>query len=268
MGERSPTRCPVVGLVYGGRVFFWRSDDEGLTRAFTSRSGGVSTAPYAALNLGAHVGDDPAAVQRNRALLSDGLGLPEDRVVYMDQCHGAEVAVVDARTAAPPAVDALVTTEADLALVSMVADCVPLLFSDPLAGVIAAVHAGRPGMLAGVVPAAIATMRELAATDISAVVGPSVCGRCYEVPEKMRAHAGSVRPESVTVSWTGTPAIDVAAGVVAQLHDAGIPVQWVPGCAREDRQLFSHRRDGVTGRFAGVIVRRSRSSSFGEGARS
>ena len=99
-------------------------------------------------------------------------------------------------------------------------------------------------------------MRELGAVRLEATVGPSVCGRCYEVPEPMRAEAVQAWPETCAVTWTGTPAIDVAAGVVAQLTRLGVGVTWLPGCARERDDLYSHRRDGVTGRFAGVIVRR------------
>ena len=99
-------------------------------------------------------------------------------------------------------------------------------------------------------------MQDLGAMRISAVVGPSVCGRCYEVPFAMREEAAAVSPESRAVSWTGTPSIDVAAGVVAQLRAAGVhDVTWVKGCAREEPSLYSYRRDGTTGRFAGVIVR-------------
>ena len=111
-------------------------------------------------------------------------------------------------------------------------------------------------MAKGVVPEAISAMRALGATQIAAVVGPSVCGRCYEVPLEMREAAASVSPEARAVSWTGTPAIDVAAGVVAQLRAAGVEeLTWVAGCTREDESLFSYRRDGTTGRFAGVILR-------------
>ena len=129
-----------------------------------------------------------------------------------------------------------------------------MLLADPTAGVVGAVHAGRPGMTAGIVDVAVARMRDLGAASLTAVVGPSVCGRCYEVPESMRAEAAAVAPESATMSWTGTPAIDVASGVVAQLRANDVAVQWVPGCAREDQRLYSYRRDGRTGRFAGVVV--------------
>jgi YfiH family protein len=171
----------------------------------------------------------------------------------MDQCHGAGVAVVDEVPQTPPSCDAVVTRSVDLALAVLVADCVPVLLSG--SGVVAAVHAGRPGLVAGVVPATVAVMHELGAATIDAVVGPSVCGRCYEVPEAMREAASRVQPVAATVSWTGTPAVDVAAGVVAQLRDAGVEVRWVPGCTRERPDLYSYRRDGATGRFAGVIAR-------------
>ena len=96
-------------------------------------------------------------------------------------------------------------------------------------------------------------MRELGALDIEAVVGPSVCPRCYEVPEEMRAQAMAAEPTTGAVSWAGTPAIDVAGGVVAQLAREGVALQWLPGCTRESPDLYSYRRDGTTGRFAGFV---------------
>lgn len=237
-------------------MFFWSDDVVGIRRAFTDRFGGVSQAPYAGLNLGGLVGDAPEAVQENRTRVATELGVARDRLVFMDQCHSADVAVVTETPTEPLRVDGIVTDRPGLALAALVADCTPVLLADPRAGVVAAVHAGRPGMTKGVVPQAISAMRDLGASDISATVGPSVCGRCYEVPAEMRDDATAVRPESRAVSWTGTPAIDVAAGVVGQLRDGGVEtIEWVRGCAREEDSLFSYRRDGTTGRFAGVIVR-------------
>ena len=237
-------------------MFFWRDDVAGLRRAFTDRSGGVSKAPYAGLNLGGHVQDSPDAVRENRTRVADQIAIDPARLVFMDQCHGNQVAVVTERPDGPLVVDGLVTAEPGRALAVLVADCTPVLLSAARAGVSGAVHAGRPGMAKGVVPEAISAMRALGATQIAAVVGPSVCGRCYEVPLEMREAAASVSPEARAVSWTGTPAIDVAAGVVAQLRAAGVEeLTWVAGCTREDESLFSYRRDGTTGRFAGVILR-------------
>jgi len=236
-------------------VFHWRDDSEGLTRAFTSRRGGVSAAPYDSLNLGSRVGDDPADVTENRNRVASALGVPA--VAFMNQCHGADVAVIEAVPDCTPDADALVTLTPGLALAALVADCTPVLLWDVAGPAVAAVHAGRPGMMKGVVGQVVSTMRDLGAQSISAVVGPSVCSRCYEVPLALREEAASVTPESRAVSWTGTPAIDVAGGVVAQLHDLHVDISWVAGCAREDLGLFSHRRDGVTGRFGGFIVRKA-----------
>ena len=231
-------------------MFAWYEERSGVVRAVTDRSAGVSTGRYAGLNLGAHVEDDPEAVQANRRLLAERVGRP---IVYMEQCHGAEVAVVDGFPAEPPRCDAVVTASPAVALAVLVADCVPVLLSSD-SGIVAAVHAGRPGLVAGVVPRTLETMAGLGAGTVDALVGPSVCGRCYEVPEEMRAEVARVHPVSATVSWTGTPAVDVAAGVVAQLRDAGVAVTWVPGCSRERPDLYSYRRDGLTGRFAGVVA--------------
>jgi YfiH family protein len=213
--------------------------------------------------LALHVGDDAMAVRRNRTTVMEELarlaGLPLEgmRPVFMDQVHGAQVRLVtreDDLLSAAPSSDAVVTTLPRVALFALVADCTPVLLTDPNAGVAAAVHAGRPGMLAGVVPAAVGAMRDLGAREIRAVVGPSVCGRCYEVPAEMRDEAARTEPVCATVTWSGTTAIDVAAGVVEQLARADVSTRWIPGCSRESDDLYSHRRNGRTGRFAGIVM--------------
>jgi hypothetical protein len=172
----------------------------------------------------------------------------------MSQCHGSDIALVDGPwQGEPPAVDGIVTTSKDVALAVLVADCTPVLLVDRVVGVAAAVHAGRPGMMQGIVGRAVDAMTDLGARSISAVVGPSVCGRCYEVPEQLRAQAAKVSPVAASVSWQGTPAIDVAAGVVDQLQARSVAVKWIWGCSRESEELFSYRRQHRTGRFAGVV---------------
>ncbi|WP_199835259.1 polyphenol oxidase family protein, partial [Streptomyces scabiei] len=123
-----------------------RGSVSGAHFAFTDRWGGVSAAPYEQLNLGGAVGDDAGAVTANRELAAKSLGLEPDRVVWMNQVHGADVAVVDGPWGAGdlPSVDAVVTTRRGLALAVLTADCVPVLLADPVAGVAAAAHAGRP----------------------------------------------------------------------------------------------------------------------------
>ncbi|WP_374103049.1 peptidoglycan editing factor PgeF [Streptomyces sp. B93] len=226
--------------------------------AFTDRWGGVSAVPYEELNLGGAVGDDPGAVRTNRELAAKSLGLDAGRVVWMNQVHGAEVAVVDGPWGERPVpeADAIVTTGRGLALAVLTADCVPVLLADPVAGVAAAAHAGRPGLVAGVVPAALRAMTELGAepSRIVARTGPAVCGRCYEVPETMRAEVAAVEPAAYAETSWGTPAVDVAAGVHAQLDRLGVcDREQSPVCTLESADHFSYRRDRVTGRLAGYV---------------
>ena len=170
--------------------------------------------------------------------------------------HGRTVTTVDGPLAAPAeATDALVTNRPGLALVALVADCVPVLLADPDNGVVAAVHAGRVGARVGVVPAAVAAMVEAGAKAdrIEVLLGPSVCGECYEVPAAMRDDVEAHLPGSAAKSRKGTPALDLRAGVWNQLADLGVAKIGVdPRCTVEDKTLFSHRRDGRTGRLAAV----------------
>lgn len=226
--------------------------------AFTDRWGGVSAAPYESLNLGGAVGDEPAAVRANRARAADALGRDPHHVVWMNQVHGREVVVVDEPWGErpPPPADAVVTTRPELTLAVLTADCVPVLLADPAAGVAAAAHAGRPGLVAGVVPAAVEAMTGLGARPdrITALVGPSVCGKCYEVPAGMREEVAAVVPEAYAVTRAGTPAVDVGAGVRAQLARAGVRVADAPSvCTLESPDHFSYRRERVTGRLAGYV---------------
>lgn len=225
--------------------------------AFTDRHGGVSAAPYDALNLGMASGDDPAAVEHNYDLVADRLGAQSEQVARMHQVHGSDVAVVLEPPGRDdlPKVDAMVTVETGLLLSVRAADCVPVLLADPGAGVVGCAHAGRSGLADGVVPNVVETMREQGARAITGWVGPHVCGRCYEVPEEMRADVSGRVPEThSTTSW-GTPALDLGAGVEAQLRAAGCRLAEVPRlCTVESPDLFSHRRDGqLSGRSAGLV---------------
>ncbi|MER6912938.1 peptidoglycan editing factor PgeF [Streptomyces sp. NPDC000594] len=233
-------------------------DANGAHFAFTDRWGGVSAVPYEELNLGGAVGDDPGAVRTNREIAAKGLGLDPARVVWMNQVHGREVArVTGPWTDGPvPAVDGVVTDRPGLALAVLTADCVPVLLADPVAGVVGAAHAGRPGLVAGVVPATVEAMAALGADParITARTGPAVCGRCYEVPEAMRAEVAAVEPAAWADTRWGTPAVDVVAGVHAQLASLGVTDRTAsPVCTLESQDHYSYRRDRTTGRLAGYV---------------
>ncbi|RMI37363.1 peptidoglycan editing factor PgeF [Streptomyces triticirhizae] len=234
------------------------STPSGAHFAFTDREGGVSAAPRASRNLGDAVGDDPAAVAANRAAVAADLGLEPARVRWMRQVHGGEVAVAEESPAngEPPEVDGLVTAERGLALAVVTADCVPVLVADPEAGVAGAAHAGRPGLLAGVVPATVKAMVALGARPerMVARTGPAICGRCYEVPEELARLAGEAVPGSGTTTSWGTPAIDIPAGVRRQLAEAGVAdVASSPVCTLESEAHFSYRRASTTGRQASYV---------------
>ncbi|MEZ0449745.1 peptidoglycan editing factor PgeF [Cellulomonas sp. ICMP 17802] len=229
----------------------------GVRAGFSTRGGGVSRPPYDALNLGYGVGDDPSAVDRNRERLARWAGAP---VAYATQVHGAGVLVLSAAPD-PDAVsvgeaDALVSVSPDVAVAVLVADCVPVLLADAAAGVVAAVHAGRRGLVAGVVQAAVAAMvREGADVErIRAAVGPAIAGESYEVPAELQDEVVAIVPSTrATTAW-GTPALDLPAGVVAVLRSEGVASVVVDGRDTwKDPALYSFRRSRSTGRFAGVV---------------
>ena len=224
---------------------------------FTSRAGGVSAAPYDSFNLGTHVGDDAADVAANRARLAEVLGLPEGRFVWMEQLHTNTVTLVDGPSATPvEATDALVTRQKNLALCVLVADCTPVLLSDHTAGVIGAAHAGRMGARNGIVKNTVEAMVELGAepSRIQVLLGPAAAGESYEVPEGMALEVEKHLPGSRTRTKKGTPGIDVRAGLVRQLLSLGVThIDADPRDTITDKDFFSHRREGVTGRQAGVI---------------
>src|SRR5699024_4245257 len=152
-------------------------------------------------------------------------------------------------------------------LAIMVADCTPVMLADPEVGLIAAVHAGRHGMAAGLVPTTLAAMREAGAGRIHAVIGPSGCPRCYEVSAELRAEAAATEPPAASraavaameptgasVSVSGTPALDVAGAVAEQPSGKSVSIdQFSRTCTKESEDLFSYRRQSTTGRFAGII---------------
>lgn len=236
----------------------------GVRAAFSTVHGGVSAPPWASLNLGLSCGDDGESVAENRRRIASRFEAP---VAFATQVHGADVLRVVGPTA--PGVDSgsvgeadgLVTSSSDVALGVLVADCVPVLLADPEARVVGAAHAGRRGVESEVVARTLDAMTDLGAQPdrTSAVVGPCACGRCYEVPEAMRAELAAQVPATWSTTTWGTPALDLAAGVEQQLRAAGVgSALRVARCTIEHPDLFSYRRAGregpaITGRFAGLV---------------
>jgi YfiH family protein len=243
---------------------------------FTGRLGGVSAPPYDTLNLSGAVGDRSEAVSSNRTLLQSACGDGTKPVTWMRQVHGSAVRHVTAEASAPagpasagsapgwapsagsalPGMDALFTAIPGLPLGVLVADCAPVLIADGQARMVGAAHAGREGLSAGVVPELLTAMTAAGAepSRMHAVIGPMICGACYEVPELLRDRVSDAAPGAGCVTRSGSPGIDIRAGIEAQLAQAGVlSVTGDPRCSAESPELYSYRRDGRTGRFAGVI---------------
>ncbi len=236
-------------------MFGYRDSRGAVEVAFTDRHGGVSGGTYSTLNLALAGGDDPAAVAENlRRVVAEFNGEGSTGDLHdMEQVHGRDVAIVG-EAADRPVCDGLVTRTPGHALMVRVADCVPVLLADPAAGVIGAVHAGRQGLVLGIVPATVARLRDLGAVHLVAWVGPHICGGCYEVPASLRAEVAAVVPEAAAQTTWGTPSVDVGAGVRAQLRADGVEAVDADRCTRESDELYSYRRDGSgAGRFAGLV---------------
>lgn len=227
----------------------------------TARAGG-----FGEFNLG-RTDEDPAVIDHVEQLRSRlGLG----PVMVCHQVHGRDVWRVSADDVEGwvpqrylgdavagqdplPVADAMVTDLPGVALAVRVADCVPVVLADPGAGVIAVAHAGRVGFLAGVLPATVAAMRDMGATEIMAWIGPHICGRCYEVPAEMAEAVWAKYPATRATTRIGTPALDLGAGALAQLEDLSVSAVGLDPCTFEDESLYSHRRDPGAGRLAGVV---------------
>lgn len=225
---------------------------------FTARAGGVSNAPFNSMNLALHVGDQAESVHSNRVALAAGLGLPLEKVFYMDQVHGKSVAVIDEVSDfnVTPVADALFTQRKDIALAVLVADCIPLLLQSDSA--IAAVHVGRKGLLAGVVQSTLQVFSDhgVRKDEISAEIGAAICGRCYEVDQELYDEVVSIMPATATSvrSSNEKPCLDLPSGLTALLQTEGIKVTSTGKCTFHDEGFFSYRKDRITGRQAGVIT--------------
>ncbi len=215
---------------------------------FTDRSGGVSQGVFTSFNLGDHVSDDPADVQANRSLLASKFG----PVQFMNQVHGSRIVIIESVTDETPTADALVTGIAGLSLAVMVADCIPLLLTSSEA--VAAVHVGRRGLVNGVAVKTIELMREMGARKIRAVLGPAICGRCYEVSQDVHDEVVALHPLATARTASGTPALDLPKALKASLATEGISeISDLQICTVESADYFSYRRDGLTGRQVGLV---------------
>ena len=222
---------------------------------FTSRHGGFSRNEYESFNLAKHVGDDAEVVESNRELLAKELGIDRSNLFFINQVHGARVVEIDESSSYLQELDAdaLFARRSGVALAVLTADCIPLLLSSPSA--IAAVHIGRKGLIAGVLEATLEKFQSygIASNQISASLGASICGNCYQVSlEIYRQVVGQIEQCATDESRR---CLDLEAGVISILKDREITWSSKGECSKHSLGYFSFRRDNKTGRQAGVIIR-------------
>jgi len=215
---------------------------------FTARNGGTSAGKYSSLNLGDHVGDAAEDVAINREVLRNLLSRVEPR--FMNQVHGNSVVEVDEESLAPVTADALVTRQIGLPLAVLSADCLPILVKGE--NIVGAIHAGRKGILNEIIANTISKMHALGGKDLTATIGPAICGDCYEVDLPMYRDAVAAQPNLATT--LETHCLDLKKAAAVQLETNGVYVTDLGICTAHDSNYFSYRRDGITGRGAGVIV--------------
>lgn len=224
--------------------------------AFSLRSGGVSEGVYASLNMGAHVGDDPAAVAENRRRLGSALQLSAEPL-WLQQVHGCEVFDADgAAPAQPPVADAAVSRRAGTVLAVMVADCLPVLFCREDGAAIGVAHAGWRGLLGGVLQATVAALGEPG--RLQAWIGPGIRAAHFEVGDEVRDAFIGQDPGAAhgfAANSRGRWQCDLAGLARRRLQELGIAQITDSGlCTHADAQRFySHRRDGRTGRMVALL---------------
>jgi YfiH family protein len=249
-------------LVKGVRAM-WTTRTGGVAGGFAC---GVSAPPYDRLNLGDHVGDDPAHVQANRALVQ--AQLDGARAVFMKQVHGTDVIALSSQTPEGCVGDAAVTAEIGVACTMMVADCLPVLLCDAQAQAVAAAHAGWRGLVGGVLENTVQAVCQQAAcspSDVHAWLGPCIGPQAFEVGQEVEAaFVHAYQADASHFAQHAEPHkrwADLAALARARLHRLGVTqlsgndssTSWCTVSQPSD--FFSFRRDGVTGRMAALIWR-------------
>lgn len=248
----------------------------GVRLAFTGRAGGAGTGAFESLNLGGHVGDDPAVVARNRAAVLRSLGVPDAPLIVPNQVHGtdfvdvadgSDAALSAARAQAAAGADGIMVDVPGVAALLCFADCVPVIVVSPT-GRFAVVHAGWRGAVAGITGAAVGrisladarstgTSPEQAAAELNVYVGPHICARCFEVGgEVSRQFADRIGPACVP----DAAHVDLSAAVRADAESAGVRrgrIVCADACtACSPDRYFSYRASGgVCGRQGAVAIR-------------
>lgn len=234
----------------------FKKHDEKLSYKITNRSSGVSVAPYESLNLALHVGDDPLKVLQNRSLLAKEGEFFIDNLIFMEQTHGDNIQIIkDSSINHIKNCDAIITNVKNIPLMVMVADCIPILLYDSVKNVIAVVHAGRNGTFKEIAKKTVLKMVDEFGVDVSDVLvylGASIHSCCYEIGSEI----ADIATKSYIIKRDKKLYLDLQSMNENQLLSVGISkenIEISDICTCCDKEYFSYRRDGVTGRFAGIL---------------
>jgi len=226
----------------------------------SNRYGGVSSLPYESLNLALHVGDNPINVLKNRSHLAQEYNFYIENLIYMEQTHSNNITVIDhTATNKIDNCDAVITNQSNIPLMVMVADCIPILMYDPIHQVIAAVHAGRNGTFKEIASKTIQKMHVAFGSkpkDIKVALGPSIHRCCYQVGAEIAQITKQNFGEKYIHSLAQKQYLDLQSLNFDQLTKIGVEpnnIEVSPQCSCCDETYFSYRREGITGRFAGII---------------
>ena len=197
-----------------------------------------------------YVGDDPQVVRQNQNLLAQQLQATGLKVLAAN--HGNQVQVVDSETAVLPG-DGFVTTSANLALVALAADCATFGLIDPVSNVLAVGHCGWKGLVNRLPDAVVYEFQNQGGNCASsiALIGPTICPDCYQVGADRVAAVGQICPAAVASETS----LSIAAGVKQALDAAGFKVEQISACTYETSNLYSYRRNNLTGRHALALIR-------------
>lgn len=247
----------------------WEASNNLLVAGFTTKNGGCSEMPYSSLNMGYHVGDDEQCVTKNRQLLAQDIEMPLTTWVGAEQTHRSNIIKITGAdkgrgaadyTSAFRDTDGFYTNEKNILLTLCYADCVPIYFYAPASGYIGMVHAGWKGTVAKIAAEMVTKWQAegISPEEIKVVIGPSICGGCYIVDDRIIdqvkqvcAHSRPYREVS-----EGQYELDLKKLNKSILQEAGVKdiniSSFCTSCAKED--FFSHRRDqGKTGRLMSFI---------------
>lgn len=232
-----------------GSIFEPILDNRHVCAGFSTRFGGVSKYNYKSLNLGDHVGDDIKNVVKNREILKENLGV--ENLKFMKQIHSNIVKILKDQNDEPGKCDAVITNLKNTGLCVMVADCAPILLYDKTNSVIAAIHAGRAGVIGKITTNTINLMQSefgSRPSEIKAFIGAFIGSKCYDIG-------------NLDLGWfnrfKNNNFFDIKAALKYELLELGVKdINFKNTCTHCDQNYFSYRRDKTTGRFCGVIFLR------------